>query len=65
MDIEDILEALDELGLDHYLIIKEDGETYGFRPTKQSIESSINMLKKILSLEQQTDPTVYTVESIQ
>ena len=65
MEIEDILEALEELGLDHYLIIKEDGETYGFRPYKQSSESSINMLKKILSLEQKTDPTVYTVESIQ
>lgn len=65
MDIEDILEALDELGIDHYLIIKEDGETYGFRPTKQSRESSIHMLKKILNLEEKTDPTVYTVESIQ
>lgn len=65
MDIEDILEALEELDIDHYLIIKEDGETFGFRPSNQSRESSINMLKKILSLEQKTDPTVFTVESIQ
>ena len=65
MELEDILEALEELEVDHYLIIKEDGETFGFRPYKQSRESSINMLKKILSLEQKTDPTVFTVESIQ
>lgn len=65
MELEDILEALNELDLDHYLIIKEDDETYAFKPIKQSRESSINMLKKILTLEQKTDPTIHTVGSVQ